>query len=120
MPKILLVGNDLRLLTTRAAVLAKTKASVIYCNALEAEQIFQSDSFDLIVLCHTLTGEQSAEVTGIANQKLPGTKILMITSSTSEDRPPKGVVFDGLVSSDPAGLVSRASRLLLQESILSV
>lgn len=117
MSKILLVGNDSRLLVTRAAVLAQTKASIACCNASEAAQALEGESFDLVVLCHSLTGKQADGIVEMVHQKLPGAKILMITSVSSQDQPSKGVVFDGVISADPAGLVSRASALLLQKSI---
>jgi DNA-binding response OmpR family regulator len=121
MSKILLVGNDFRLLTTRAAVLAKTKASVVCCNAIQASShVRLGESFDLVVLCHSLTRKQAAEVAEMAHQKLSGTKILMVNSNLSWDQPQNGVPLDEVIPADPDGLVRRASELLLQQAIQSV
>ena len=117
MSKILLIGNDFSLLTTRAAVLAQTKARLTCCNALEAGQVLQGKSFDLVVLCHSLTRTEAEEIAERTHRILPGAKILMVSSASSQD-PPKGIGFDGMVSSGPAGLIRRASELLLEESIL--
>jgi DNA-binding response OmpR family regulator len=119
MSEILLVGNDFRLLTTRAAVLAQTKAKVVCCNALEVMQVLQDKSFDLVILCHSLTGKQTSEITAIVRQKMPRTKILMIIFDTSEGGPPKGVALDAVISADPRGLVRRTSEILRQQSIQS-
>jgi CheY-like chemotaxis protein len=119
MSEILLVGNDFRLLTTRAAVLSQIKASVVCCNALEAVQVLQYKNFDLVILCHSLTGKQISEITVIVRQKMPRTKILMIIFDTSQDCPPKGVAIDAVISADPGGLVRRTSEILLQQSIKS-
>lgn len=116
MSKILLVGNDFRLLTTRAAVLSQTKASVAFCNALEARQILQGESLDLVVLCHSLTELQAAEIIEMTRQRSPAAKTLMIVSDPSQDCSPNGVSFDAMISSDPDGLVRRTSELLQQSS----
>lgn len=97
---------------TRAAVLAQTKATVAYCNALEAMQVLQGESIDLLVLCHSLTGRQATEIIEFTHQNLPGAKILVISSGFSQELHPKGVAFYSLASSDPIGLVNRASELL--------
>jgi DNA-binding NtrC family response regulator len=123
MPKILLVGNDFRLLTTRAAVLAHTKASVVCCNAVEVPKILQGlqgESFGLVILCHSLTGKQTTGIIELIHQKQPGTKILMVMSDLSLDRPPKEAALDAVISADPGGLVRRTSELLLQQAIQSV
>ena len=55
MLRILLAGSDSRLLATRAAVLSKTGAAVVSRNPIEALKILDRDeTFDLVVLCHTL------------------------------------------------------------------
>lgn len=54
MLKIFLAGNDSRLLATRAAVLARTGASVAYGDARETLDTLDREAFDLVVLCHSL------------------------------------------------------------------
>ena len=49
MAKILLVGDDLSLLSVRAAVLARTGASTVCCNRREFDRELKNDRFDLVV-----------------------------------------------------------------------
>lgn len=115
MSKILLVGNDFRLLATRSALLAHTKVSVSCCNASEARLTLQRERFDLVILCHSLTGQQATEIIEMIQQKFPGMKILMIVTDPSRIRPPKGIPLDAIVSPDPGSLIRRSSELLLRQ-----
>lgn len=112
MPKILLVGQDFRLLATRAAVLAKTDASVVCCNAFEAMKLLESESFALIVLCHSLTEKQGSEITEAVHRRWPKTKILMVVSNVAQERLYRGIEFDATSSPEPNRLVSRTAELL--------
>jgi DNA-binding response OmpR family regulator len=112
MPKILLAGEDLRLLGTRAAVLGKTGAEVACCSALEARNILERECFDLVVLCHTLTDIESAELTGIIHRRWPDARILTVVSDVAQERLYRGVEFEATISSDPSRLIHRASELL--------
>jgi hypothetical protein len=114
MSKILLVGNDLRLLMTRAAVLARTSATVVYCNAIEAAQSLQSESFHLVVLCHSLTESQIAEMTAMVHRKLPTASVLRVVSDLSQETPLGGTAFDATSPSDPDRLIRRTAELLHQ------
>ena len=78
--RILLSGSDSRLLATRAAVLSKTGAAVVFHTAIETLEVLNRDRFDLVVLCHSLTQAQLAVIVDKVHQKIPGTKILMVTS----------------------------------------
>lgn len=112
MPKILLVGQDFRLLATRAAVLAKTNASVVCCNAVEYSKIFQSEAFDLVVLCHSLAEKQAAEITEAVHRRWPRTRVLLVVADVLQERLYKGVKFDATSSPDPNRLVHRTTELL--------
>jgi CheY-like chemotaxis protein len=112
MSKILLAGNDFRLLATRAAVLAKTEASVTCCNASEAMKVLESETFDLVVLCHSLTATQAAEITDRVHQRLPGTKILLVVSGVASELLYSGIPFDATSPTDPNHLIRRTSELL--------
>jgi DNA-binding response OmpR family regulator len=112
MPKILLVGEDLRLLGTRAAVLGKTGAEVACCSGLEARNILERECFDLVVFCHTLTDRKSAELTGIIQRRWPDTRILTVVSDVAQERLYRGVEFEATSSSDPSRLIRRVWELL--------
>jgi CheY-like chemotaxis protein len=112
MPKILLVGQDFRLLATRAAVLAKTDASVVCCNALEAMKLLESENFALVVLCHSLAEAQAAQITDAVHRRWPKTRVLMVVSNVAQERLYRGVEFDATSLPDPNHLVHRTAELL--------
>jgi DNA-binding response OmpR family regulator len=81
MLRILLAGSDSRLLATRAAVLLKTGAVVVYRDTMGTLGILDREAFDLVVLCHSLPETDVAEIVDKVHRKIPGTKILMVTSA---------------------------------------
>lgn len=112
MPKILLVGQDFRLLATRAAVLAKTSASVVCCNAIEALTVLETEAFDLVVLCHSLSGNQISVITELVHRRWLETRILLVVSRVSQERLYNGVEFDATSLPDPNRLIRRTAELL--------
>jgi CheY-like chemotaxis protein len=114
MSKILLAGNDFRLLATRAAVLAKTPASVSVtcCNAWEAMMVLESESFDLVVLCHSLSTQQTSDITARVHQRLPKARILLVVSNIASDALHSGIKFDATSPPDPIHLIRETSELL--------
>jgi CheY-like chemotaxis protein len=118
MLRILLAGSDSRLLATRAAVLSKTGAAVVYGNAVEALEILDRDeTFDLVVLCHTLEDSDVVAIVDKVHQKISGTKILMVTSELEGYRVKlDGKILDGKIDAttmpEPAHLVALAKEML--------
>lgn len=100
------------MLATRAAVLGRSNASVACCNAAEALTLLESESFDLIVLCHSLAEVDAARITVASHRRWPRTKILMVVSSVSRERFYRGVEFDATSSTEPCHLIRRATELL--------
>jgi DNA-binding NtrC family response regulator len=116
MSRILLAGSDYRLLETRAAVLAKTGAEVVFRNTKETLGVLDRDKFDLVILCHSLAETDAAVIVAKTHEKSPGTKILMVTSNLDMYgiRPPSDV--DATSLPEPGQLVALASRLLKASS----
>jgi DNA-binding response OmpR family regulator len=112
MPKILLAGSDSRLLATRAAVLSKTGAAVVFHNAIETLEVLDRDKFDLVVLCHSLTEREATVIADKVHQRIPGTKILMVTSGVDqyEVYPHRNV--DATTLAEPVKLIARTMELL--------
>jgi DNA-binding response OmpR family regulator len=69
MRAILTISHDEMLLATRAAVLRKTKAEVVAATANEAKKILKTRQFDLVVLCHSLSIEETLEIASLAHQQ---------------------------------------------------
>lgn len=112
MPKILLVGQDSRLLETRAAVLARLQATVVSRDLAESLEILERETFHLVVLCHSLSEKQAHEITGVIRQRWPTTKILLVASNLSQERFHKGMEVDGTSSPEPDRLIRRTAELL--------
>ena len=112
MPKILLVGQDARLLETRAAVLAKVQATVVCRDLVESLKILEGETFDLVVLCHSLSDNQADEITGVIRRRWPRTKILLVVSNLSQERFHKAMEFDGTSSPEPNRLIRRTAEML--------
>ncbi len=112
MPKILLIGDDFRLLATRAALLSKTGACTVCCNAAEMQRDLERESFDLVVLCHSLSAEDVRKAAALANQRWPEAKVFLVEPSVPLDRTFDGMAIDGTISSSPGILLERTSALL--------
>jgi DNA-binding NtrC family response regulator len=119
MPGILLAGNDSRLLATRAAVLSKTGSAVTYRNAMETLDLLDREIFDLVVLCHSLLDADMAAIVDKVHQKIPGTKILMVTSGVYQYEVPPDSKVDATSSPEPVELVARTKELLQVSSYAS-
>jgi DNA-binding response OmpR family regulator len=112
MLRILLAGSDSRLLETRAAVLSKTGAAVIYHNRRETLEVLDREAFDLVVLCHSLTESEAAVIVDKVHQRIPGTKILMVTSDLDRYESHKDGKIDATSIPEPGQLVARVKELL--------
>lgn len=112
MPKILLAGNDVRLLGTRAAVLGTTGATVTCCGAARAFDVIGGERFDLVVLCHTLSDEESNRIAQEVHRRWPQTRILQVLSGVWGDKLFKRAEPVVTSTAEPRQLVRRATELL--------
>jgi hypothetical protein len=113
MPKILVAGQDIHLLGTRAAVLAKTGADVISCLGAKTVGMVKSERPDLLVLCHSLLSDNDAE--SIADEIracCKATKILMVLSELGSELPVQDAKFDAICPPNPERLIVLANELL--------
>jgi hypothetical protein len=111
MEKILLVGDDIALLTSRAAVLASKKLEVVFCAARELATHSEGETFDLIVLCHSLSEDARGASVRTGRKRWPGVRVLQVlkhayqTSSVESDA-------DAVTTADPGLLVENVMKLL--------
>jgi hypothetical protein len=112
MPKIVLAGQDMRLLETRAEVLRRTGAEVVYCTGSATLSVVTAEKPDLLVLCHTLAHEEAEAIAERVYACCPGTRVLLVVSQVIADRPYKDAKFDATSLPDPVRLVARAAELL--------
>lgn len=107
---ILLLGEDLRLLATRAAVLRGVVAEVDLCSPREFSARMMARRYDLLVLCHTLR-ERDVEATMVQSQQLwPNVQILQLVRERWMERAQRRGV--AVVSTpEPRRLVERIRTL---------
>ena len=112
-PKILVAGQDVHLLGTRAAVLAKTGADVISCIGSQTVGVVKSEKPNLLVLCHSLlSGNDAQSIADEIRTCCKATKILMVVSELESDLPVQNAKFDAICSSNPERLIILANELL--------
>jgi CheY-like chemotaxis protein len=112
MLKILLAGQDYRLLETRAAVLKRTGANVISCSGGEALDAVKSEMPDLVVLCHSLAVDDAELMADRVRDCCPTTKVLLVLSEVGPDKPYCNAKFDATTLAEPSRLVKHATELL--------
>jgi hypothetical protein len=110
MVKILLVGEDFRLLATRAAVLARTGANTLCCSPAEMVRDLRGEAFNLVVMCHSLDEASASMVAGTARQWWPGAKVLLIRASFGQQV--GAIECDGVIESAPGEMVREAAALM--------
>jgi hypothetical protein len=108
---ILLLGEDLGLLATRAAVLRRVDADVDLCRPQDCSARMNARRYDLLVLCHTLRERDAEAITQQAQQRWPNVQILQIVRERwMEKAQRRGIA---LVSTpEPLRLVERTRALL--------
>ncbi len=86
---ILLIGENLLLLSATAAALRRSGAEVESSCFIDAPRHLMRSGFDLLVLCSTLTQEKAEAVSRLVKQEWPETRILQVLSGK---RTAKGTV----------------------------
>jgi CheY-like chemotaxis protein len=112
MQKILLAGDDLRLLETRAAVLSRTGASVVCWSADEALARISRGKFDLVVLCHTIPDAEARMLSHEIRRLWPQTRIVQVVSGVEGEKVYEGVEVDAMSAADPGRLIRCTTELL--------
>ena len=80
MRTILSISQDDGLLLARTAVLRRTDAEVIAARADEAKKILKKRRFDLAVLCHSLSSEDTIEIASLARHQTIAVPALRVVS----------------------------------------
>lgn len=78
MSRVLLVGEDLHLLETRAAVLARLDSALRWGSSRMAESVLVEDRVDVLVLCHTLPASEREKLISLACRRRPPTLVLQL------------------------------------------
>ncbi len=81
MKRILSVGQDADLLYSRNLLLQRTGAAVFSARTEPALHLLQAQSFDLVVLCHTLEQKDLVAACRAIRRFSPRTRLLLIAGS---------------------------------------
>jgi len=117
MRTILSISQDDGLLLTRTAVLRRTDAEVIAARADEAKTILKKRRFDLVVLCHSLSPEDTLEIASLARHQTIAVPVLRVVSKTDFVSEWAFVAPDAAASCDPRVLVEKVAELLNVSSL---
>src|ERR1700733_2235083 len=112
MQNILLTGQDSRLLCTRAEVLKKTGATVMCCRGSEALKFVESETLDLVVLCHSMEEEEAEFIAEKVHRSPQRPRVLLVISDLSREKSYRAAKFDATCLPDPVDLIAHATELL--------
>ncbi|HEX4651991.1 MAG TPA: hypothetical protein VH250_10880 [Granulicella sp.] len=107
---ILLIGEDLRLLATRGAVLRRVDAEVDLGRPEELKARMSERHYDLLVLCHTLREKDVESIAELVQRMWPETQILQIVRERWMEKPLRTGIA-ALSTPEPRRLVQRTREL---------
>jgi DNA-binding NtrC family response regulator len=110
--KILAIGEDFALLATRAAVLARTDASVTCCNSAEFATQLDRERFDLVILCYSLADSVRQAISADVHHRWPQARLLLVTAEPFPVSFSTSDVDAVTASMQPAQLIRAATSLL--------
>jgi hypothetical protein len=110
--KILLAGRDVRLMTTRAAVLKKISGNVSHCMGSQVISKIRGERPDLVVLCHSLLEGEAEAIADEIHKSYKTTKVLMTLSEVGTAFPLKDEKFDAMCLSRPERLIACVNELV--------
>jgi DNA-binding response OmpR family regulator len=111
MDKILLVGDDAPLQSSRAKVLALTGADVTTTVPRMLSQVLSGEEFDIIVLCHSIPLDARRALVADVRSRWLKAQVIQVTTdlyNTSANE----VDSDATVPSTPSHLISCVNQLL--------
>jgi hypothetical protein len=110
-PQVLTVGRDEILSRSRKMTLGTFFDAQCAARISEARALIVATRFDLIVLCHTLRFDESQSLASLAHIQNPGTLVLAMRQSSSEDANPwADRTLDG--KAGPVDLVRKCAEML--------
>jgi CheY-like chemotaxis protein len=109
---ILAVGEDSQLLRSRAGVLRRSGANVVCSTGAAALKLIADWEFNLIVLCHSVTTSDAAQITTAAHSTGSKTLVLLLVAEAVREQSYEGIHFDDRSFIEPDCLIRSATELL--------
>jgi hypothetical protein len=86
MENVLLVGEDAALLEARAAMLERSGVFVAWCRAADLDLHLWNETYDLVILCHTLTsGVARSLIVAEIYRRWPHARILHVIGNCERE-----------------------------------
>ena len=112
MSKVLLVGEDETLLQTRAAVVRTAGVESICCKPEAALSFLSQQSFELVILCHSLSEYTCASLAYVIHEHWPATALLAVSAATNIPQVAKDPPLVTITSAEPELLVLQVLELM--------
>lgn len=109
--RVLVVSRDEMLLRTRKMILGAFFVVHGAGRSSEAKALLKTETFDLIVLCHSLSNDECEQIAAIARRRNARSLILAMTSSSRSIMKPWADRQLG-VDVGPYGLVKKCAEML--------
>jgi hypothetical protein len=109
-PQVLLVSRDAMLLQTRQLILGAFFRAKSAGRIREAEELISTYSFDLIILCYTLTESECRRVIDLAAEQKRHPRILVLTPAGIPPDP--GSADAAMTEAGPYYLLKKSAELL--------
>jgi len=109
--RVLVVSRDEMLLRSREMILGAFFAVKGAGRFAEARTLLTSNTFDLIVLCHSLTADESERLAAIAHERAPRCQVLAMSASSRGAIKPWPDRQLG-VDAGPYGLLKKCAEML--------
>ena len=109
--RVLVVSRDEMLLRSREMILGAFFAVRGAGRFVEARSLLTSNSFDLIVLCHSLTADECERLASMARERAPRCQVLAMSSTSRGSVKPWADKQLG-VDAGPYGLLKKCAEML--------
>ena len=109
--RVLVVSRDEMLLRSREMILGAFFAVRGAGRFVEARSLLTSNSFDLIVLCHSLTADECERLASMARERAPRCQVLAMSSTSGGSVKPWADKQLG-VDAGPYGLLKKCAEML--------
>jgi DNA-binding response OmpR family regulator len=118
MSTVLLIGEDLTLLETRAAVLRSTGAEILCADPVSSFAVQQERECDLVVLCHSLREDICVALAEALRRHWPKTQILLVIPDRDGGFAEARDAVDGVSSTEPERLIQKTAELLRRAELV--
>jgi hypothetical protein len=108
--RLLVASWDESLLRSRTMMLGAYFSVQPAGRFLEAVQLARNNSYDLLVLCHTLDGYQQQALAAVARQTYPPAEVLVLETRPATDVPYADHVYQ--VTRGPSQLLNKCAQIV--------